>query len=81
MGATVSDLVTVFESTDVALFALAKAALEQAGIRYVTESEGIQDLFGVGRMFSGYNSITGPPRIRVAQENTTRAQEVLSELR
>ena len=76
-----SDLVAVFASNDVALFALAKAALEQSGIRYVTESEGIQDLFGVGRMFSGYNSITGPPRIRVAQENAARAQEVLSEFR
>ena len=76
-----SDLVTVFESSDVTLFALAKSALEQAGIRYVTESEGIQDLFGVGRVFSGYNSITGLPRIRVTQENAARALEVLSELR
>ena len=76
-----SDLVTVFESSDVTLFALATSALEQAGIRYVTESEGIQDLFGVGRAFSGYNSITGLPRIRVAQENAARALEVLSELR
>ena len=76
-----SDLVTVFESSDVALLALAKAALEQSGIRYVTESEGIQDLFGIGRMGSGYNSITGPPRIRVAQENAARAREVLSDLR
>lgn len=71
------DLVTVFESSDVALLAMAKAALDEAGIRYVAQAEGIQDLFGMGRLFSGYNFITGPPRIRVTQENAERALEVL----
>ena len=75
-----SDLVTVFESSDVALLALAKAALDQAGIRYVAQAEGIQDLFGVGRLFSSYNLITGAPRIRVTTENAERARQVLSEL-
>ena len=76
-----SDLVTVFESSDVALFALAKAALDQAGIRYVSQSEGTQDLFGMGRLFGGYNHLIGPPRIRVTLENAARAREVLSDLR
>ena len=75
-----SDLVTVFQSGDVALFALAKAALDGAGIRYVAEGEGVQDLFGMGRLFSGYNLITGAPRLRVPPEEAERAREVLSEL-
>ena len=75
------DLVTVFESSDVTLMALAKAALERAGIRYIAQSEDIQDLFGLGRLFSGYNAITGPPRIRVTAESADRAREVLRELR
>jgi hypothetical protein len=75
----VSDLVTVFESSDVALLALAKAALEEAGIRYIAQSEDIQNLFGMGRLFSDYNFITGPPRIRVTPEDAARAREVLSE--
>jgi hypothetical protein len=45
----VGDLVTVFESGDVALFALVKAALDLAEIRYVAQGEGLQDLFGMGR--------------------------------
>ena len=75
-----SDLVTVFESADAALLAMAKAALERAGIRFVAEGEGIQDLFGMGRLFSGYNLITGAPRIRVTAENAERARQILIEL-
>ena len=75
-----SDLVTVFETSDLALFAMAKATLDSAGIRYVTQSEGIQDLFGVGRLGTGYSLVTGPPRIRVTSEDATRARDVLAEL-
>ena len=73
-------MVTVFESADAALLAMAKAALEGAGIRFVAEGEGIQDLFGMGRLFSGYNLITGAPRIRVTAENAERARQILIEL-
>ena len=74
------DLVTVFESGDIALFSIAKSTLATAGIRYVTQGEGLQDLFGWGRMFSGYSFVTGPPRIRVATENAERAHDLLTEL-
>ena len=76
-----TDLVTVFESGDIALLALAKAALEEAGIRYVVQSEDTQDLFGLGRLFSGYNAVTGPPRIRVTAEDAERARPLLDTLR
>jgi hypothetical protein len=76
----VSDLVTVFESADVAVFALAKAALDEAGIRYVAQGEELQNLFGLGRLGTGYNLITGAPRIRVGAENAERAREILAEL-
>jgi len=76
----VSDLVTVFESGDIALLALAKAALDRAGIRYIAQGEGLQDLFGMGRIGSGFNQITGPPRLRVTAENAERARETLAGL-
>lgn len=76
----VTELVTVFESPDVALFALAKAALDEAGIRYVTQAEGLQDLFGLGRLGTGYNLITGAPRIRVPAEDAERARAIVVEL-
>lgn len=60
---------------------MAKSELDTAGIRYITQGEGLQDLFGWGRLFSGYNPITGPPRIRVTLENAERAHQLLSELR
>lgn len=75
------DLVTVFESPDVVLFAMAKTALDEAGIRYIAENELTQDLFGVGRLGGGFNFVTGPPRLRVASETAARADEVLAELR
>jgi hypothetical protein len=76
-----SDLVTVFESGNAAILAVAKVTLESAGIRYVTQGEGVQDLFGWGRLFSGYNMITGPVRICVTPENAELAREALATLR
>jgi len=75
-----SNLVTVFESSDITLFALAKAELDQAGIRYITQGEGLQDLFGMGRIGTGFNFITGPPRIRVTADNAERARRILTAL-
>jgi hypothetical protein len=73
--------VTVFESADPALFAMARAALDGAGIRYVAQGEGVQDLFGLGRLGTGYSLVTGPPRIRVMSEDAARARELLIEER
>jgi len=74
------DLVTVFESSDIALFAIAKSTLDTAGIRYITQAEGLQDLFGWGRLVSGYNFVTGAPRIRVIAEDAARARDLLRDL-
>jgi hypothetical protein len=76
-----SDLVTVFESADLALFAMARAALDGARIRYIVQGEGVQDLFGLGRLGTGYSLVTGPPRIRVIKADAERARELLVELR
>ncbi len=76
-----SDLITVFESGNAALLALAKVALDGAGIRYVIQGEGVQDLFGMGRLGSGYNMITGPVRIQVTPENARQAREALATIR
>jgi len=54
--------------------------LDRAGIRYIAQGEGLQDLFGMGRIGTGFNQITGPPRLRVTAENAERAREILTEL-
>ena len=43
------ELVTVFETGDPALVALAKSLLDSAGIDFATKGDAIQDLFGLGR--------------------------------
>ena len=70
-------VVTVFRTGDPLVLALAKAALDTSGIRYVVEGEGVQDLIGMGRFPGGYNVLTGPVRIEVAAENAERAREAL----
>jgi hypothetical protein len=47
----------------------------------VAENELIQDLFGLGRVGSGFSLVTGAPRIRVTPENAARANEILEALR
>jgi Putative prokaryotic signal transducing protein len=66
-------IVTVFETSDVVLIALAKAALEAEQIAYVSQGKGFQDW-----IFPGVNnSVTGPVRFQVAVEDAERAREAL----
>ena len=69
-------LVTVFQTSDVALIALAKAALEAEHIAYVSQGKGLQDW-----LFPGvYNAVAGPVRFQVAAEDAERAREALEDI-
>ena len=74
------ELIIVFRTTDAVLLAVAKAVLESEQIRYVVDGEGLQDLVGIGRFPSGYNTVTGPVRIQVTAENAARARNALAGL-
>ena len=71
-------LVTVFASGDPARLAVAKLVLQSEGIPFITVGEGVQDLFGMGRLFGGLNLVTGPVRIQVREQDVAGALEVLS---
>ena len=71
-------LVTVFASGDPTRLAVAKLVLQAEGIPFITAGEGVQDLFGLGRLFGGLNLVTGPVRIQVREQDVARALEVLS---
>lgn len=73
-------MVTVLATGDATRVIIAKLALEAEGIPYMTQGEGVQDLFGIGRMFTGFNAITGPVEIRVTDADAELAREVLAEL-
>jgi len=77
-GEEPTDLVVVFQTGDTVALALAKAALEDEGIPFVTQGEGVQDLIGAGRMPGGFNLAAGPVRIHVERRNAARAREVLA---
>jgi hypothetical protein len=76
-----SQVVTVLASSNPASVIMAKLLLEAEGIRFVTEGEGVQDFFGIGRLDGGYNPFTGPVQLRVASENVFLALDALRAFR
>jgi hypothetical protein len=74
------ELVPVFQTGDAGLTAIAKSILDGEGIDFLVRGEGVQDLFGWGRMTAGFNYITGPAQFLVRSEDEARAREVLQDL-
>jgi hypothetical protein len=72
--------ITVLESGDPALLAVAKSLLEAAGIQYFAKGEGVQDLFAGGRFGAGFNPFTGPIQLQVAADDADQARAILREL-
>ena len=74
------ELVTVFQTGNPIALALAKGALESAGIAFVSEGEGLQDLIGLGRFPGGFNVATGPVKIHVDTRDAEAAREALADI-
>jgi hypothetical protein len=72
--------VTVLETSDPALLAVAKSLLEDADIPFFAKGEAVQDLFGLGRFGTGFSPITGPIELQVAADDAAEARAVLIEL-
>jgi hypothetical protein len=75
-----SELVTIFESGDPALVALAKSLLESEGIEFTTKGDAIQDILGLGRFPSGTNLVAGPVEFQVLAGDAAKAKSLLSDL-
>ncbi len=73
--------VTVLESSDPAVLAVAESLLAGAGIEYFAKGEAMQDLFAAGRFGTGFNPIVGPVQLQVPGEDAERATELLRDLR
>ncbi len=74
------ELVPIFETGNEAVVAVVKSILDEANIRYLVEGEGVQDLFGVGVIGTGFNPITGPVIIKVMPEDEAYASELLKDV-
>ena len=72
--------VTVLQSGDPALLAVAKSLLDAEGIGYHAKGEGVQDLFAWGRFGTGFSPIAGPIELQVAAADADRARELLADL-
>ena len=75
-----SDVVTIFETGDPALVALASSLLDSAGIAFTTKGEVLQDLLGLGRFPGGTNLVTGPVVFQVGSDDAEKARAMLSDL-
>ena len=73
--------VTVLETGDAGLVAVAKSLLESADIQYFAKGEGVQDLFAGGRFGTGFNPFVGPVQLQVAAEDADDAKALLRDLR
>jgi len=74
----IGDIETVFATGDPVALLAAKSLLEEAGIPYLSRGEGMQDLFGMGRLGTGFSIIAGPMELQVGAR---RAQEAAGLLR
>ena len=75
------DFVTVFESGNPALIALAKSLLDSAGIEFSAKGDALQDLLGLGRFPGGTNLLTGPVVFQVGPADAEKAESLLRDLR
>ena len=74
------ELVSVFRTGDAGLVALAKSLLEAEGIEYMARGDGLQDLFGWGRLGAGFNYVVGPVEFVVRRDDAQRANVLLRDL-
>lgn len=72
------ELVTVLETGDQSLIAVAKSVFDGAGISYIARNERLQNLFGWGTIGTGYNVAMGPIRLQVLPQDAEAARELLA---
>ena len=72
------DLVTVLETSDPALLAVARSLLEAEGIPALSRGDLLQDLLGWGRLGSGYNVVAGPVQLQVPRDRGDEARALLA---
>ena len=72
-------LVRVLATGDAGLIAIAKSLLEAEEIDYFVKGDGLQDLFGLGRI-TAYSFAMGPAEFWVREEDAAHARELLKDL-
>jgi Putative prokaryotic signal transducing protein len=73
------ELIQVLATGDAGLIAVATSLLEGEEIDYFVRGDGLQDLFGIGRV-TGFNFAMGPAQFWVRAEDAERARNLLADL-
>ena len=71
------DSVVVLTTSDQTEILLVRSMLDEAGIRYLVQGEGIRNLFGLGGL-TPVNPITGPIKLRVEAGRAEEAKALLN---
>jgi hypothetical protein len=71
-------LVTVFETADVGVAAVATSLLEDAGVDHAVRGDTLRTVLGWGA--SGFFNAAGPLEFQVREEDVARAAELLAPL-
>ena len=74
-------MVTVFKTGHQGVVAVIKSILDEAEIKFFAKGEGVQNLFGVGVLGTGFNPLTGPIEIQVLEEDEEYARELLKDVK
>lgn len=74
------ELVSVYRTGDAALTAVAESLLQDEQIDYMLRGEGLQDLFGYGRIAGAFSYAVGPAEFLVRSTDAERARELLKDL-
>ncbi len=70
------DLVNIVNLTDAGLIGLAKSLLDEADIPSMIRGNGLQDLFGLGRIT--FNPLIGAVKVLVRRQDAPEARDVLA---
>jgi hypothetical protein len=71
--------VRVLATGDAGLIAIAQSLLEGEKIDYFVKGDGLQDLFGLGRI-TAYSFAMGPAEFWVREDDAAHARELLNDL-
>lgn len=74
------EMVPVMHVSDPALLPVVESLLKGAGIAHYIHGSNVQDLFGVGRMGTGFNVVAGQPTLFVDSSRVEEARQLLQEV-
>jgi hypothetical protein len=76
-----AELITVFETGNVAVAAIVKSLLDDGNIQYFIQGEHLQNLSAVGSIGFGYNVVFGPIQIQVEKKDKALATMLLKNVK